>query len=369
MKTMQTGVVLLLCAVSAVFSQDKAFFRLSSPSNAVITGFDPVAGNISWSNDVAGVTNQLQRAYGLDGTSNWMDFVQLVSSSGVAGTERIIDLDPPEGMALIPAGSFNMGDNMDGAASAQPVHSVYVSEFYMDKTEVTKAQWDAVYTWAMANGYQFDRVGSGKGSNHPVHIVSWYDVVKWCNARSQKEGKTAVYTVGGSVYKTGQAAPDCDWSAKGYRLPTEAEWEKAACGGLSGRRFPWGDTIQHTRANYYSSTSYSYDNSSTRGYHPDYDNAPMPYTAPAGSFSANGYGLYNMAGNVWEWCWDWYDEAYYATSPSSNPCGPSSSSTRVLRGGGWLTYAYYCRVANRDGIPPGIVSFYYGFRAVLPAGQ
>jgi len=248
------------------------------------------------------------------------------------------DSTAPSGMVLIPAGSFSMGDSFsEGSSDERPVHTVYVSAFYMDRCEVTKALWDEVYTWALSNGYGFDRAGSGKADNHPVHTVSWYDVVKWCNGRSQKEGRTPCYTVGGVVYKTGQSAPACNWSAPGYRLPTEAEWEKAARGGADGHRFPWSDTdtIQHGRANYYSSTSYSYDTSPTRGYHPAYNDGVYPYTSPVGSFSANGYGLYDMAGNVWEWCWDWYGSSYYGSSPGSDPRGPATGSYRVLRGGSW----------------------------------
>lgn len=275
----------------------------------------------------------------------------------------------PAGMALIPAGSFQMGDSLDGLSSALPVHSVYVSAFYMDRTEVTWAKWQEVRTWAAASGYDIGAVGAGKASNHPVHSVNWYDVVKWCNARSQMEGKNPCYNVSGATYKTGSSAPTCNWSASGYRLPTEAEWEKAARGGLSGKRFPWGDTIQHGRANYYSSTSYGYDTSSTRGHHPNYDDAPTPYTSPVGSFSPNGYGLYDMAGNLWEWCWDWYGSSYYASSPGSDPRGPATGSYRVLRGGCWYYYAYYCRAAIRDYYYPGYRLNYFGFRAVLPPGQ
>ena len=280
----------------------------------------------------------------------------------------------PTGMALIPAGAFQMGDALDGL-SAAPVHTVFVSAFYMDKNAVTKALWDEVYGWAVTNGYSFDNAGSGKAASHPVQTVSWYDAVKWCNARSEKEGRTpAYYTDGGqtAVYRSGQVSVSSSgvkWSS-GYRLPTEAEWEKAARGGLSGQRFPWGNTISQGQANYYaypaSSGGYSYD-LSPQGYHPAYQAGGSPYTSPVGSFAANGYGLYDMAGNVWNWCWDWYDS--YGSGSQSDPVGPSSGFGRVIRGGSWNSYAYFCRAAKRNINYPDYFNFSVGFRSVLPPGQ
>jgi formylglycine-generating enzyme len=270
---------------------------------------------------------------------------------------------PPD-MALIPAGSFTMGDSLDGHLSAPPV-TVNVSAFYMGKYEVTKALWDEVRTWAASNGYSDLAAGGGKASNHPVQSISWYDMVKWCNARSEKEGLTPVYYTNDAqttLYKTGSVNvtnAQVKWTANGYRLPTEAEWEKAARGGLSGKRFPWGDTISHSQANYYSSSGYSYDTSSTRDFHPSYAIGDSPYTSPVGSFAANGYGLHDMAGNVWEWCWDWYGDY---TNGVTDPRGASSGSYRVYRGGSWDYYAFYCRAAFRYYNDPGITDFLIGFR-------
>ncbi|HRR32856.1 MAG TPA: SUMF1/EgtB/PvdO family nonheme iron enzyme [Kiritimatiellia bacterium] len=237
----------------------------------------------------------------------------------------------PQGMVRIPGGT-NSGTDPDFGA-----YSLTVEAFYMDATEVTKAKWDEVYVWAVAHGYSFANAGSGKAANHPVHTVSWYDCVRWCNARSQKEGRTPCYNL--STWA-------CDFAANGYRLPTNTEWAYAARGGQSGRRFPWGDTITHSQANYYSSSSYSYDVSPTRGYHPTYLTGGYPYTSPAGAFTANGYGLYDMAGNVWEWCND------------------SSGSYRLIRGGCWYDLAYSARCGFSLWSYPGFASYYYGFRAV-----
>ena len=284
---------------------------------------------------------------------------------------------PPEGMALIPAGRFLMGDSFDeGWDDELPVHEVYVAAFYMDAYEVTKALWDEVASWAQASGYDIGPAGgSGKAPNHPVQRVSWYAAVKWANARSEKEGLTPCYytDVGyRTVYRTGRVDVQNEWvklAANGYRLPTEAEWEKAARGGQEGRRFPCADTdtIEHARANYRSSAGDSYDTSPTRGYHPTYNTGSQPYTSPVGSFAPNGYGLYDMAGNVGEWCWDWWAEAYYASSPATSPHGPGSGSFRVSRGGGWYYYALLCRVAFRLRHEPAHEHSDLGFRLVRAA--
>ena len=271
-------------------------------------------------------------------------------------------------MSQIPAGSFQMGDSLDGVANA-PVHSVYVSTFYMDKNLVTKAQWDEVANWAEQNGYDINAASAlGKAANHPAQLVTWYECVKWANARSQKEGLTPCYTVEGAVYKTGEYTPennlsvDCNFSANGYRLPTEAEWEKAARGGLSGKRFPWGDTITHSQANYYSSAIYSYDVSPTRGNHPTYHDGTQPYTSPVGSFARNGYGLYDMAGNVWQWCTDL--EGGYGSGARIDPINSPTGQNRVRRGGDLFLFANTCRVSYRSNFFPTSSSTGGGFRCV-----
>ena len=276
-------------------------------------------------------------------------------------------------MVLIPAGSFVMGATTnvghESYSDELPQHTVYVSAFYMDKYEVTSNLWREVYTWATNKGYSFGTAWRGKAATHPVHNVDWYDAIAWCNARSQRDGFTPCYTnANGTVYTNAAAnsfAGGCNWAANGYRLPTEAEWEKAARGGVANRRFPWDDanSIQHARANYYASpSSYAYDTSPTTGYHPAYNTSGTPYTSPVGSFAPNGYGLYDMAGNLWEWCWDWYSSTYYASSPASDPRGSASGSSRVLRGGSWFSYADCARVASRGSYDPGLESLIIGFR-------
>jgi formylglycine-generating enzyme required for sulfatase activity len=176
---------------------------------------------------------------------------------------RAFDLNPPPGMTLIPAGVFMMGNATnefsasEGAEVEVPQHMVYVSEFYMDIHEVTKAMWDEVKSHTAGNGYSYWRDGFGKAPNHPVHSLTWYDAVTWCNARSERDGLRPVYYVDAgfaTVYKSGDMVPFVDWSADGYRLPTEAEWEKAARGGAVDKRFPWTDctnNISWMKANYF----------------------------------------------------------------------------------------------------------------------
>lgn len=301
-----------------------------------------------------------------------VDFNQQFNSSMVV---RVIADDgsapgpPPHGMKLIPAGEFIMGSSGSGG-DENPLHSVYISAFYMDEFEVTKKLWDKVKEYADANGYGFENTGMGQGAHHPVHTINWYDAIKWCNARSEMEGLTPVYHTSAAqtvVYRTGQTEINNDavkWEANGYRLPTEAEWEKAARGGLAGEDYPWGNSTPNGGDANYSGSSDPF------GPGPSPDTSPVGFydggQVPAGPDRANGYGLYDVAGNVWEWCWDVYQTDWYeqAGAEDADTRGPNiSTGSRVRRGGSWGNCSGNLRCASRAFSNPVVGNFNHGFRS------
>jgi formylglycine-generating enzyme required for sulfatase activity len=238
-------------------------------------------------------------------------------------------------MPSIPGGTFQMGSDR-GDADEQPVHSVTVRAFQMDKYEVTNQEYRRFDPTHHSGEYRRHNLNGGE---QPVVLVSWWDAVRYCNWRSRQEGLEECYD---------EDTGECDFSRNGYRLPTEAEWEFAARGGYEGTWYPWGDKISRDDANY-----------------DGVGEADRWYaTAPAGCFPANGYGLHDIAGNVYEWCHDWYHEEYYARSPESDPVGPGTGTYRVLRGGSWSDYPSYLRCANRSYGDPAVRYAILGFRCV-----
>jgi formylglycine-generating enzyme required for sulfatase activity len=209
-------------------------------------------------------------------------------------------------MIYISGGSFSMG-----SSDEKPIHSVTLSSFYMSKYEVTQKQWQDIMG---TNPSYFKNC-----DNCPVEQVSWNDIQDFIRKLNTKTGKN-------------------------YRLPTEAEWEYAARGGQN-YKYAGSDNL--------GSVAWYRDNSGSK-------------THPVGQKSANGYGLYDMAGNVWEWCSDWYGSDYYNNSPSSNPKGPNSGTYRVLRGGSWDYASGNCRAAHRSYDTPPYRNDFNGFRLVLP---
>jgi formylglycine-generating enzyme required for sulfatase activity len=365
MTGMKTYCCLLLALLAGVSSV---------PAQITNLGIAPAGGQsiIYWPANIP-ANYVLQTTTNLAST-NWVSVTNAVPVTAVAVTTsagasffRLVQ-NNGAGMVLIPAGPFTMGDSLDASANATPTFTIIVSGYYMDTNLVSFGQWGKVYNWAITNGYGFDNPGAGKSTNQPVVSISWYDCVKWCNARSQQAGLPPVYFTDTNltqIYTNGDIdAVYPSWSASGYRLPTEAEWEKAARGGLVGQRFPWGNTISENQANYIGDTAdYSYDLG------PNGNNAigsiggSNPGTSPVGSFPPNAYGLFDMAGNVFEWCWDWYGTPY-GQPTATNPTGPATGMYRILRGGSWLDNAGNLRCGSRGATSPNANPDFTGFRCV-----
>jgi formylglycine-generating enzyme required for sulfatase activity len=345
-----------------------------SQATAQVTnlGIAPIAGGQSLIYWPIGTMNYvLQTTTNLSST-NWVTATTAVAvntaavmNSAPAGFFRLQPVTVPAGMALIPAGWFTMGNSIgDGDITDASPTNVYVSAFVMDINLVSYGFWTNVYAYAMSNGYNFVDSGTNgyfdTGTNYPVSTVDWFDGVKWSNARSQQAGlKPVYYTDAGftQVFTNGDSGTTVyqNLAADGYRLPTEAEWEKAARGGCTGLRFPWGNLIHTDQAQYSYSSSYDYDSGPA--------NAPFG-PSPVGSFDVNGYGLQDMAGNELEWCWDWYGTPYGQPS-NINPTGAGSASGfRVARGGLWIRYADYARCADRKYGNPSGAYLAFGFRCV-----
>ncbi len=266
----------------------------------------------------------------------------------------------------IPAGSFQMGNSGTTSVHTEdevPVHTVTLSPFTMSKYEITYGQWIEVTQWGVSHDYKFRKRGNmgSKGfydstgdenESHPVTYITWYDAILWCNALSEKEGLVPCYYTTSSksiVYRSGEIdlGDDLvDWEANGYRLPTEAEWEYA-CRADTATEYSFGDNLTETNANYVHSGDI-------------FDNG----TTPVGFYAANQWGLYDMHGNVFEWCWDWYDMRYYDISPAASPHGPSDGTARVIRGGSWYHNLHYTRSAFRGGYSTTTVNDRLGFRTV-----
>ncbi|MCD6506198.1 formylglycine-generating enzyme family protein [Candidatus Poribacteria bacterium] len=251
----------------------------------------------------------------------------------LAADERPKEVKTESGveMILLPGGWFIMGDDK-GEVDERPAHKIYVAPFYMDKYLVTQEEYERVMG---------ENPSRWKGKRNPVEQVRWSDAVRYCNARSRLEGLQPCYNL---------ETWECDFDADGYRLPTEAEWE-FACRAVTKTRYFFGDNPRKLKL-----YAWFKENSGGR-------------PRPVGRKLPNPWGLYDMYGNVWEWCNDFYKVDYYGESPLKNPKGPKTGNTKVLRGGSWNSKAEECRSSYRYNENPGYTDVcfgydIYGFRCV-----
>jgi len=262
------------------------------------------------------------------------DILNFFTGKDKPGVKTVQDIPTIE-MVYVEGGTFRMGSN-DGDSDEKPVHTVTVDGFYIGKYEVTVSQYlqfaketnshypewlesGSVYNIYHGTDNHYKKFGSAlTNENHPIIGISWHDAKAYCEWLSRKTGMK-------------------------YRLPTEAQWEFAARGGNKSR-------------------GYIYSGSYTIGEVAWYTENSNGKTHPVGQKKANELGIYDMSGNVWEWCADWYAGDYYADSPRYNPENKTQTSGRVGRGGGWFSYPGYCRVADRGSWGPGNRGVYVGFR-------
>ncbi len=375
---------------SGAHAQTAVFYRIVAGTNSAIApGTAP--GALAWTNAGVGSAYSIEWAFSLAGFAAGAGESIEYGTVTAATMNAVLPIPTtprpaPASYRLIPAGKFRMGnaDPLLPRPTESPLHEVPVSAVYMDKCEVRKDFWDAVRSWGATNGYTDLAAGVATAGDHPAQTLTWYDCVKWCNARSQRDGLAPVYFTDAArtnLYRTGTNSLDATfvlWEANGYRLPTEAEWERAARGGLVGNHFPWPSTnssfagdIDGTKANYRSSSD-AYETPSPS----DTETTPVGYYNSAqviggivqGSDMTNGYGLYDMAGNVSEWCWDWYSTNYYSTFPTNawpaDPTGPTGGIKRVTRGCNWNNVAGALRCAYRTEAVPSDGAGHIGFRCV-----
>ena len=258
---------------------------------------------------------------------------------------------------LISVGTFQMGSNV-GYSNNKPVHEVTITKpFYMGKYEVTQAEYEKYCSY----GSSSPSSDKGDGDNYPAYYVSWYDALVYCNKRSMAEELTPCYSISGNTdpEKWGTVptssnntwnAVVCNWNANGYRLPTEAEWEYAA----------------RAEDNTVASLTYSGTSDVNKlGEYSWYSSNSNSKTHEVGTKKANGFGLYDMSGNVWEWCWNRFTNSYDAEAEGgSDPTGTSAGSNRVYRGGSWRSSSDRCAVSCRRSLYPNIRDNNLGFRVV-----
>ncbi|MCO6175551.1 formylglycine-generating enzyme family protein [Flavobacterium sp. NRK F10] len=237
-------------------------------------------------------------------------------------------------MVTVKGGTFMMGtkENPYIETDEQLAHEVTVKDFEIGKYEVTIYEWSL---YVRDNKLKFPKIDY-LSKNAPIREISWIDAINYCNWLSKKNGFKPAYKRVNNQYV-------CDFSSNGYRLPTEAEWEFAAKGGNETKNFKYSGSNKADIVSWYK-------NNSNNKIH------------QVGTKLANELGIYDMSGNVWEWCWDWYNKDFYLTESGNNPIGPERGTERCLRGGSWDSRLYSLRCANRLKDKPFLSSEFYGFR-------
>ena len=229
-------------------------------------------------------------------------------------TANLVSVEP--GLVLIPGGNFLMGSDA-GQDCERPIHRVWIDAFYLAATQVTNAEYERYLRATSTAPPPFWKDPNFNHPEQPVTGASWFEAAQYCEWLSSQSGRA-------------------------YRLPTEAEWERAARGGLEQKNFPWGDDPPQSLPNY-----------ATR-----WQTGPEP----VGRYSSNAFGLYDICENVHEWCSDWYDPNYYASSLERNPPGPATGQRKASRGGSWRHHVKVSRCSARSSIPPEFQYADYGFR-------
>ena len=339
-----------------------------------ITETAQYTGTVSWSPAVTGtfavsttytatITLTAKTGFTLQGVAaNFFTVAGTTSRSNPANSGIVTAAFPATGaqaslveMVPVPGGSFQLGKDLGTAATGDvtPLSNVTISGFYMGKYEVTQGQYQAVMGSNPASGY-------GAGDNYPVYYVSWYDALVFCNKLSRMEGLTPAYSISGSTnpddWGSAPTSSNSTWNAvtvvsgsTGYRLPTEAQWEYAAKGG-NPQAAGW--------------VGYTYAGSDNPAEVAWYNSNGGSTSKVVGTKAPNGLGIYDMSGNVWEWCWDWYGS--YSSADKTDSTGASSGSNRVARGGNWHYSAEFVRSADRGSINPNYRSYLIGFRLARP---